>query len=209
MKKYVSMLNLGTTTLERILEMGKRSKDHGGLGFKGENRGNNVLTEETQKGKDHYHRINASFPALRCYYCRKQGHIRKECSHFLMYQETRQQVQDPKTKQVWIIKRDGRCLVVYTSLKTKVEEKWYFECGSSKHMISNREFLINLQPCSLDSITFGDGGKGTILGSCSLKVLGMPKLENVLLVDGLKVNLINISQLCDDNLLVQFTKEVV
>ena len=45
------MLNLGTTTLERILEMGKRSKDHGGLGFKGENMGNNVLTEETQKGK--------------------------------------------------------------------------------------------------------------------------------------------------------------
>ena len=34
----------------------------------------------------------------------------------------------------------------------------------------------------------------------------MPKLDNVLLVDGLKVNLINISQLCDDNLFVQFTK---
>ena len=40
----------------------------------------------------------------------------------------------------------------------------------------------------------------------SLKVLGMPKLENVVLVNGLKVNLISISQLCDDNLLVQFTK---
>ena len=35
----------------------------------------------------------------------------------------------------------------------------------------------------------------------------MPKLENVLLVDGLKVNLISISKLCDDNLFVQFTKE--
>ena len=37
----------------------------------------------------------------------------------------------------------------------------------------------------------------------------MPKLENVLLVLGLKVNLISISQLCDDNLLFQITKEVV
>ena len=35
----------------------------------------------------------------------------------------------------------------------------------------------------------------------------MPKLKNVLLVNGLKVNLISISQLCDENLLVQFTKE--
>ena len=34
----------------------------------------------------------------------------------------------------------------------------------------------------------------------------MPKLDNVLLVDGLKVNLISISQLCDDNLIIQFTK---
>ena len=74
-------------------------------------------------------------------------------------------------------------------------------------MTGNREFLTNLQPCSLESITFGDRGKGTVLGSGSLKFPGMPKLKNVLLVNGLKVNLISISQLCDENLLVQFTKE--
>ena len=116
-------------------------------------------------------------------------------------------MQHPKTKQVWILKRDGRFLVVCSSLKTKVEEKWYFDSGSSRHMTCNKEFMINLQPCTLESITFDDGGKGTILGSGSLKVPGMPKLENDLLMDGLKVNLISISQLCDDNLFVQFTTE--
>ena len=60
-------------------------------------------------------------------------------------------------------------------------------------MTGNREFLINLQPCSLESVTFGDGVKGSVLRSGSLKVPSMPKLENVLLMDGLKVNLINIS----------------
>ena len=74
-------------------------------------------------------------------------------------------------------------------------------------MTGNKEFLINLQPCSLESVTFGDGGKGTVLGRGSLKVPSIPKLENVLLVDGLKVNLISISQLCNDNLFVRFTKE--
>ena len=88
----------------------------------------------------------------------------------------------------------------------EVEEKWYFNSGNSRHTIGNREFLTNLQPWSLESITFGDGGKGKVLRSVSLKVPGMPKLENVLLVDGLKVNLISISQLCDDNLFIQFTK---
>ena len=79
MKKSVHMLNSGTITLKRILEMGKRSKDHGGLWFKGENLGNNVLIEETQKGKDPHHRKNTSFPTLGCYYCIKRGHIKKEC----------------------------------------------------------------------------------------------------------------------------------
>ena len=53
-------------------------------------------------------------------------------------------MQHPKTKQVWIIKRDKKCLVVCTSLKTKVEEKWYFDSGSSRHMTDSMEFLINL-----------------------------------------------------------------
>ena len=66
--------------------------------------------------------------------------------------------------------------------------------------------MTNLRPCHLEFVTFGDGTKGTMIGSGLLKVLGMPKLENVLLVDGLKTNLINISQLYDHNLSVKFTK---
>ena len=89
----------------------------------------------------------------------------------------------------------------------KVEEKWYFDSGSSRHMTGNKEFLTNLQPCSLEPITFGDGGKGKILGCGSLKVLGMTKLENILLMGGLKVKLISISQLCDDNLFVYVTPQ--
>ena len=69
-------------------------------------------------------------------------------------------------------------------------------------MTGNWEFLANLQPRNLEYITFGDGAKGTILGSGFLKNSGMPKLENILFMNGLKVNLINISQLCDHNLFV-------
>ena len=85
------------------------------------------------------------------------------------------------------------------------KQKWYFDSGSSKHMTGNKKLLSNLQPCGLESVTFNDGVKGTITGMGLLKVLGIPELENVLLV-GLKVNLISISQLCDQNLFVRFTK---
>ena len=74
-------------------------------------------------------------------------------------------------------------------------------------MIGNKEFLTNLQPCNLEFVTFDDGAKGIVIGSGLLKVLSMLKLENILLVNRLKVNLINITQLCDHNLIFKFTKD--
>ena len=42
------------------------------------------------------------------------------------------------------------------------------------------------------------------LGRGTLNVDGFPQIENVLHVDGLKANLISISQICDLNLYVNF-----
>ena len=73
------------------------------------------------------------------------------------------------------------------------KKKWYFDSGSSKHMTCNKILLSNLQPYGLESVTFSDRVKGTIIESGLLKVPGVPKVEIGLLVDGLKVNLISIS----------------
>ena len=51
-------------------------------------------------------------------------------------------------------------------------------------MIGNREFLINMQPCSLEFVTFRDGGKGIILGSSSLKV---PRTCSTTLINNLDI----------------------
>ena len=97
--------------------------------------------------------------------------------------------------------------MAYTSLKVNIEEKWYFYSGCSKHMIGNKNFLTNLQPSNLESMTFGDGAIDTMICSGLLKVPSKPKLENVLLLNGLNVNLIRISQLCDHNLFYKFTED--
>ena len=46
-------------------------------------------------------------------------------------------------------------------------------------------------------MTFGDNGKGRIIGHGSIGNNSSSLIENVLLVDGLKHNLLSISQLCD------------
>ena len=53
----------------------------------------------------------------------------------------------------------------------------------------------------------GDGGKGRVLGIDSLVIVWLFKLKNVLLIEGLTVDLISVSQLFDKDLLVQFTKD--
>ena len=74
-------------------------------------------------------------------------------------------------------------------------------------MTGNNCFLTYFQLSSQDWVIFRDGGKGIILGSGSLKILGLIKLKNVLLVEGPTIILISVSQLYDEDLLLQFTKD--
>ena len=74
-------------------------------------------------------------------------------------------------------------------------------------MTINRNILTNLQPSRHDSVIFRDGARAKIVGTSALIFLDLSKLKDVLLVKGLTVNLISVSQLCDGGLHVRFTKE--
>ncbi|XP_010549190.1 PREDICTED: uncharacterized protein LOC104820444 [Tarenaya hassleriana] len=70
-----------------------------------------------------------------------------------------------------------------------------------RHMTENHEILSNfVQNAKGGSVTFGDGKKGKILSKGTLNVSGLPKLKDVKVVQGLRANLISISQLCDDGM---------
>ena len=48
-------------------------------------------------------------------------------------------------------------------------------------------------------VFFGDGKKRRVLGKGTFHANALPKLKNVLHVEGLKINLLSISQLYDKN----------
>ena len=57
-------------------------------------------------------------------------------------------------------------------------------------------------------VTFGDDGvTARVLGRGTLNIDGFPRFKNVLHVDGLKANLVSISQICDLNLNINFNSE--
>jgi len=54
------------------------------------------------------------------------------------------------------------------------------------------------------TVTFGDDSKEKIIGIGNIKIGSSPLIENAILVDGLKHNLLSISQLCDRDFKVIF-----
>lgn len=99
--------------------------------------------------------------------------------------------------------------VAYTSAEevSQTQLPWYFDSGCSKHMTGNEDYLEKLELIRGGKVTFGDGGQGKIRAIGITSRPDVPKLSNVYFVEGLKANLISVSQLCDEGLEVIFNSK--
>jgi hypothetical protein len=105
-------------------------------------------------------------------------------------------------------KEDDSCFVFHTTLNVIDSCLWYLDSACSKHMTGNKDFFKELKEgINGGNITYGDGSKSKVIGKGVVEILGVPTLEEVLFVDGLKANLLSISQFYDDDLVVLFSKE--
>jgi len=139
-----------------------------------------------------------------CHHCKRKGHIRPFCYKLYGYpKQFEYKSSESKMRNVkkeWMPKSNNVGLMVHTSQKTSSNEVWYFDSGCSRHMTEENSLFKNIRSCDRGYVTFGDGGKGKILGMESLINTKLPKLENVFLVEGLYTNLISVSQLCDQGM---------
>ena len=56
------------------------------------------------------------------------------------------------------------------------------------------------------NVTFGDRRKSQIKGKGIFSLLRLPDIANILYVEGLRMNLLSISQICDQNFMMLFSK---
>ena len=71
-------------------------------------------------------------------------------------------------------------------------------------MTGDKSKFTHLSPKSSGFVTYGDNNKGKILGIGKVGKTSSTSIDNVLYVDGLKHNLLSISQLCDKGYKVVF-----
>jgi hypothetical protein len=225
MTKSVRMLGTGTKKLNEVLNIRNHLDDPTGVGY-GKTYSKETLQSNfvpAQKGFDiemmlphpaphqtHVHK--KKFTTEECHYCGKNGHSKPSCYKLYGYPKKKSQTQPrafhakDKIKKEWKPKAKVAAHIAHTSLRASSREDWYFDSGCSRHMTGVEKFLRDIKSYTTSYVTFGDGAKGEIKGIGKLHNNGLPKLDNVLLVKGLKANLISISQLCDQGLKVDFTK---
>ncbi|XP_041003861.1 uncharacterized protein LOC121249203 [Juglans microcarpa x Juglans regia] len=115
----------------------------------------------------------------------------------------------PKVRKMWV--RTGKihtCHVAHIALKTRDTYMWYLDSGCSRHMSGDKSLFKTVEEYKRGTVTFGDGGKADIIGRGEIEIPGLPILREVLFVDGLKANLLSISQMCDNGAEVRFSKDM-
>ena len=73
-------------------------------------------------------------------------------------------------------------------------------------MTGNRSLFKVFESKKGGNVTFGDWSKSQIKGKETISLPGLTNIANVLYVEGLRVNLLSISQICDQDFMVVFSK---
>ena len=89
--------------------------------------------------------------------------------------------------------------------RTGNNQFWFVDSGCSKHMTGEKSNFLSLGATQGGSVAFGNGKSGTIIGIGKIGESLSHSIDGVYLVDGLKHNLLSVSQLCDKDNPVVFT----
>ena len=158
-----------------------------------------IMTREAQKQrsmmgitKRTYNNFSALENEVECSICNNFGHEDSECRS--RFQQTKEQASNTK---IWRIKEPQieRCGIAFYA--EGQENLWYIDSGCSKHMTGDKEKLESYSALEKGKkVSFGNDTPATIKGKGTAQLKEKVKAGNVLYVDGLKHNLLSVSQMC-------------
>jgi hypothetical protein len=140
---------------------------------------------------------------IECYICHNYGHKSVDCRLWNYEPDLNSPARNVKVLKK---KESDKCgLVLSAQRKTN---PWYIGSGCSKHMMGYKGKFLSLSESKSRNITFGYDALGKIKGKGMVSLSnGKGKAQDVLLVDGMKHNLLSVSQMCDRGCEVVFTSK--
>jgi transposase InsO family protein len=155
-----------------------------------------------QRSTNHFDLLNNE---LECYNCHNFGHKAANC-HLKKYKADPRINPLARNASTWKKKDSEKCGLVLSAQKQK--DPWYIDSGCSKHMTGDKDKFMSISKIKTGNVTFGNDEPGKIKGKGMVSLSnGKGKAQDVLLVDGLKHNLLSVSQMCDRGCEVVFTSK--
>ena len=105
-------------------------------------------------------------------------------------------------------KNELKCLIVHTVVRASESHSWYLDSRCSHHMTRNKSLFTSFTEFDGGNVTFGDGNMARVKDKGTICAPEIPNLGKVLYVEGLKVKLISISQICENEFNVQFSQNL-
>ena len=99
----------------------------------------------------------------------------------------------------------GQCVLTSLLVLQGHEHLWYLDSGCSRHMTGSKSLLDDYVKKDGPVVSYGDNNKGYTKGHGTIKCKSVI-FKNMSYVKGLKHNLLSISQICDADYEVLFTK---
>lgn len=119
-----------------------------------------------------------SWPEEReCWYCGKQGHLKKDCRKKRQDELARGRVGGGATP------RTGLAL---TALATTGHGEWVLDSGASQHITNNLDAMFNVRPANNDVfVTFGNGKRASpdVIGDVDISSYGGVSVDKLTLTD--------------------------
>ena len=98
------------------------------------------------------------------------------------------------------------CFMMKSAFKVMDTCLWYLDSGCSRHITGDCSLFMVFKSKKGGNITFGDRSKSQIEGKGTISLPRLLDITNVLYIEGLRVNLLSISQICDQDFMVLFSK---
>ncbi|CAL2255687.1 unnamed protein product [Prunus armeniaca] len=128
----------------------------------------------------------------KCYNCDKFGHIAKDCYSKKPVQQLQYAAQVTSTPTVFYVNNAAD--------KRSMEDVWYLDSGCSNHMTGKEDVLTDIDRSIMAKVAMGTGQLVDVIGKGSLMVetkMGKIYIKEVLLVFGLKENLLSVGQMME------------